>query len=184
MTHFNHPHNVPATTQTLQSWCLAEPKGPGVNLWLITTRRPRLSRVICLSLHPVKETLRSLPLLRLALCPLVNPAERFGSGGGVGGVGGQSDLPRSLSLHCFCCRGQCQAPAPHVRFGCQLLAPQQTALRHLFRCCFLLISRMTCLLIFPDRSSKHANIMQQMCHFQRRPTTIWSRVLLQFISPP
>lgn len=79
----NHPLNVAATARTLQSWCLAEPQGPGVNLWLITTRRARLSRVICLSLHPFKETLRSLPLLRPAVCPPVNPAERPGSGGGA-----------------------------------------------------------------------------------------------------
>lgn len=57
------------------------PKVPGVNLWLITTTRPHLIQVICLSLHPVRETLQSLLLLRPALCPLFNPVERPGSGG-------------------------------------------------------------------------------------------------------
>lgn len=37
--------------------------------------------MICLSLHPVRETLPGLLLLRPALCPLFNPAERPGNGG-------------------------------------------------------------------------------------------------------
>lgn len=61
--------------------------------------------------------------------------------------------------------------APRVRFGCQLLAPQQTSLRHLFRCCFLLIGRVPCLLIFP---TSHQNTMPQMCHLQRCPPAFWS----------
>lgn len=77
------PCNLPVTTVILKSLSLISPKDPGVNLWLITTTGPRLGRVICLSLHPVKETLRSHPLLCPALCPLFNPAERPGSGGGA-----------------------------------------------------------------------------------------------------
>lgn len=37
--------------------------------------------VICLSLHPVRETLPSLLPLQPALCPLFNPAERPGTRG-------------------------------------------------------------------------------------------------------
>ncbi len=37
--------------------------------------------MICLSLHPIRETLPSLLLLRPTLCPLFNPAERPGNRG-------------------------------------------------------------------------------------------------------
>lgn len=87
------------------------PKVPGVNLWLITTTRPHLTQVICLSLHPVRETLQSLLLLRPALCPLFNPVKKACK------RGEQIDLLRGPYWQCFCCCGQCQALALHVWLG-------------------------------------------------------------------
>lgn len=99
-------------TTVIPNWLsLISPSDPGVNHRLITTTRPRLIPVICLSLHPVRETLPSLLLQRPALCPQFNPAEKPGNGGE------QIDLLGGPHWQCFCCCGQCHALALHAWLG-------------------------------------------------------------------
>jgi len=102
---------------------------PGVNHRLITTARPRLIPVICLSLHPIRKTLPSLLLLQGALCPLFNPAERPGT------RGEQIDLLRGPYWQCFCCCGQSQTLALHAWLDVRCWHNNKCC-RHLVRCCF------------------------------------------------
>lgn len=101
-------YNLLVITEIPDSLSPIRRNDPGVNHRLITITKQCLIPMICLSLHPIRETLPSLLLPPAALCPLFNSAERPGT------RGEQIDLLRGPYWQCLCCCGQCQALALHA----------------------------------------------------------------------
>lgn len=90
-------YNLLVITEIPDSLSPIRRNDPGVNHRLITITKQCLIPMICLSLHPIRETLPSLLLPPAALCPLFNSAERPGT------RGEQIDLLRGPYWQCLCC---------------------------------------------------------------------------------
>lgn len=119
-------YNLLVITEIPDSLSPIRRNDPGVNHRLITITKQCLIPMICLSLHPIRETLPSLLLPPAALCPLFNSAERPGT------RGEQIDLLRGPYWQCLCCCSQCQALALHAGW----LSGVGTTTCRLIRSCF------------------------------------------------